>query len=59
METKTKKMNELKLLTLEKLKTISGGEPTSETSFGYDIGRVLGTLCSYDFWEGWVMDTFH
>ena len=52
-------MKNLTVLENEKLVIINGGEMTSKTSFGYDIGYIIGTVLNKEFWKGWVLDTFH
>ena len=52
-------MENCMLLKNEELLIINGGEITSKTSFGYDVGYIVGTLLTKEFWVGWVMDTFH
>ncbi len=46
-------MENLELLRIEELSNINGGEPTRDTSFGYDVGYAIGTMLTAKFWEDW------
>ena len=50
-----KELNLEELNTIEK-KSVQGGK-TGDAAEA--IGYVIGSLFNPNFWEGWVMDTFH
>jgi hypothetical protein len=50
-------MENITILDLEEAIRIEGGKISLDTSFGYDVGWLIGAGCK--FLEEWAMGTFH
>ncbi len=50
-------MENLVLLSTDETLCIEGGKMSLDTSFGYDVGWLIGA--GYKFLEEWAMGTFH
>ena len=50
-------MDKIVSLNLDELIHIEGGKISMDSSFGYDIGWLIGAGCKY--LEEWAIGTFH